>query len=181
VVFLILAGRAVYRLMKTNVRSFTLRMPRQREPAPPISTADAFTWRGWWRLVLARLWAWLGGGDSPAGQAAHARRGGGAAVAEQRSIRALYREFLGLVARAGFERQPSTTPNELERTVTTARPAASRAISTMTDLYVRVRYGEEPLGRDDLSRMRTALQQARRDLSPPATTEGESAAPPTAR
>ena len=47
-----------------------------------------------------------------------------------------------------------------------ARPAASPAMSTATELYVRARYGEERVGRDELSRMRTAVQQARRDLSP---------------
>jgi hypothetical protein len=167
VVFLIVAGRAIYRLMKMNIRSFTLRMPRQREPAPPISTTDAFTWGGWWKQVLAWFRAWLKGEHRPAATAARAQAGAATAVAEQRSIRALYRELLGLVARAGFERQPSTTPNELARQVNQARPAASPAVSTMTDLYVRVRYGEEALGRDELSRMRNALQQARRDLTPP--------------
>ena len=167
VVFLIVAGRAVYRLMKMNVRSFTLRMPRQREPAPPISTTDTFTWAGWWKLVLTWLRAWLKGDNHVATKSARAQAGTATAVAEQRSVRALYRELLGLVARAGFERQPSTTPNELARQVNQARPAASPAVSTMTDLYVRVRYGEEPLGRDELSRMQNALQQARRDLTPP--------------
>jgi hypothetical protein len=168
VVFLIIAGRAIYKLMKMNVRSFTLRMPRQREPAPPISTADTFTWAGWWKQVLRWLRTWLRGAGTSAARPAGTPSAAAAAVAEQRSIRALYRELLGLVARAGFERQPSTTPNELARQVNAARPTASPAVSTMTDLYVRVRYGEEALGRDDLSRMRNALQQARRDLTPPA-------------
>ena len=61
VVFLIMAGRAIYRLMKMNVRSFTLRMPRQREPAPPISSTDEFTWRGWWKQLLFWLKSWLAG------------------------------------------------------------------------------------------------------------------------
>jgi hypothetical protein len=181
IIFLFFAGRAIYRLMRMNVRSFTLRLPRQREPAPPISTTDAFTWRGWWRQVLARLRAWLAGERPSAGQATRAQQVAGAAVAEQRSIRALYRELLGLVARAGFERQPSTTPNELAREVNAARPAASPAISTATDLYVRARYGEEPVGRDELSRMRTAVQQARRQLTPPVSSAEESAGRPTAR
>jgi hypothetical protein len=181
IVFLFFAGRAIYRLMKMNVRSLTLRLPRQREPAPPISTTDAFTWRGWWRQVFSWLRAWLAGERSSAGPTTRAQQTREAAVAEQRSIRALYREFLGLVARAGFERQPATTPNELAREVNAARPAASPAISTVTELYVRARYGEEPVGRDELSRMRTAIQQARRQLTPPASSAEESAGRPTAR
>jgi hypothetical protein len=169
VVFLFFASRALLRLMRMRVTGFELRMPRVREPAPPVSTADALTWRGWWRQLLTWLRVWLAGGASPAGQAARSQQGAGAVVAEQRSIRALYRELLGMVARAGFERQPSTTPNELAREVSSARPAAARAMSTMTELYVRARYGEEPVGRDELSRMRSALQQARRDLIPPPT------------
>ena len=179
VVFLIFAGRAMLKLMRMRVRGFELRMPRVREPAPPVSTADAFSWQGWWRQLLGWLRAWLAGGSAPTGQAARAEQRAGAAVAEQRSIRALYREFLTMVARAGFERQPSTTPSELASEVGSARPAAARAISAMTDLYVRVRYGEEPIGRDDLSRMRSALQQARRDLTPPATGPEGSAGRPT--
>jgi hypothetical protein len=181
VVFLIFAGRAIYKLMKMNVRSFNLRMARQREPAPPISTTDSFTWRGWWRQVLSWLGAWLAGAATPGTQPGRTQQGAGATVVEQRSIRALYREFLGLVARAGFERQPSTTPNELAREVNAARPAASRSIATVTELYVRARYGEEQVGRDELSRMRTAVQQARRDLVPPTSPSDESAGRPRAR
>jgi hypothetical protein len=181
VVFLIFAGRAIYRLMKMNVRSLKLRMARQREPAPPISTTDAFTWGGWWRQVLAWLRAWLAGPAKPGAQSARGQQSAAATVAEQRSIRALYREFLGLVSRAGFERQPSTTPNELAREVNAARPTASGSISTVTELYVRARYGEEPVGRDELSRMRTAVQQAKRDLTPPASSADGSAGRPTER
>lgn len=181
VVFLFFAIRAIIRLMKMNVSGLTLRLPRQREPAPPVSTADSFTWRGWWQQILIWFRGWLAGTASPAATGSRARQGAGAAVAEQRSIRALYREFLGMVARAGFERQPSTTPNELAREVNAARPAASPAISTVTELYVRARYGEEQVSRDELSRMRNAVQQARRQLTPPASSTDESAGRPTAR
>src|SRR6185295_16267596 len=108
--------------------------------APAISHADDFTWDSWWRQVFRWLRLWLKGAVAPGPQTVGGPMSGPAAVAEQRSIRALYRELLGLVARAGFERQPSTTPNELARTVTSARPTSSPAIRTMTDLYVRVRY-----------------------------------------
>jgi hypothetical protein len=94
---------------------------------------------------------------------------------------------LATVARAGFERQPSTTPNELAREVTSARPVVSPAMTTATELYVRARYGDENVGRNDLSRMRTAVQQARRDLTSAsgtgvgATPSDESGTRPTER
>jgi len=168
VVFLFFAIRAIIKLMRTGVKPFDLRLPKQREPAPPLSASGAFTWGGWWQLVLNWLQNWLRGGRSPGtAPAARGRQNGATAEAEQRSIRALYRELLSATARAGFQRRPSTTPNELARDVTTARPAATPSMRTATDLYVRARYGEEQVGRDELARMRTAVQQARKDLTPP--------------
>jgi Domain of unknown function (DUF4129) len=181
VVFLVVAGRAIYRLMKTNVRPFSLGLARQRDPALPVSTPDGFSWSGWWKALLARFRTWLAGTRTPTGRSERGSRRDAPEVAEQRSIRALYRELLTTAARAGFERQPSTTPNELAREVNAARPAASPSISTVTELYVRARYGEEPVGRDELSRMRNAVQQARRQLTPPASSTEESAGRPTAR
>jgi hypothetical protein len=168
VVFLFFAVKAIIRLIKTtDFRQLTLALPRRRDPAPPVSSADAFTWGGWWKLVLTWFRGWLGSTRTSTSGAERRREANAAAAAEQRSIRALYRELLTALARAGFERQPSTTPNELAREVTTARPAAANAVSTVTDLYVRTRYGEEELGRSELTRMRNAVQQARKDLTPP--------------
>jgi hypothetical protein len=174
VLFLFFAGRAIMRLMKTNLRSFNFRLPRQREPAPALSAAETFSWASWWRTFLAWLRGEVLTGNVFANRAATAqhaeqqRAQATAFQAEQRSVRALYREFLQAVARAGFERRPSTTPNELAREVNQARPIAADAIGTVTELYVRTRYGEERLGSAELARMREAVQQARRDLTPPA-------------
>ena len=181
IIFLFFIGRAIYRLTRTSVRPFRLRMTRQREPALPASTPDAFSWAHWWRTFLSWFGVWLKEAGKPGGRADRARREGIEAVAEQRSIRALYRELLTAIARAGFERQPSTTPNELRREVTSARPATSSAMSTATDLYQRARYGEEQVDRNDLARMRTAVQQARRDLSADATPTVGSERRPTER
>jgi hypothetical protein len=183
VIFLVIAGRAIYRLMRTTMRPFTFRVAKQREPALPASTPDAFSWGAWVRQVMSWLRGWLGGTATPSRRGQAAAQKAGEPVAEQRSIRALYRELLAAVARAGFERQPSTTPNELAHEVNTARPAATPAMTAATELYVRARYGEERVGRDDLSRMRTAVQQARRDLttSSPTTPSDESRRRPTER
>ncbi|MGE3912795.1 MAG: hypothetical protein AB7K36_25785, partial [Chloroflexota bacterium] len=116
VTFLFFGIRAIIRLMKTNLRPFNIRLPKQRDPAPALSAADSFSWAGWWRA----FWAWLRGevlsgslvrtvlGRQAPQEASAAQRT--AQQAEQRSIRALYREFLTAVTRAGFEREPSTTP-----------------------------------------------------------------------
>jgi hypothetical protein len=172
VLFLFFAVRALLKLIRSNPRSFNLQLLRQREPAPPLSSGDVFTWGGWWASVRRRLWNWLRGGTSSGGSSKERTgQGAAAAEAEKRSIRALYRDLLTAAARAGFARQPSTTPNELARHVTTARPAATPAMSTATELYVRARYGQEHVGRDELSRMRTAVQQARKDLTAPRAEE----------
>lgn len=178
IVFLIFAGRALYRLLRTSLRPIDFSLPRQREAPPPLSTPDTFTWAGWWRTVLGWLRAWLGGSATPGGRASQGRDQAAEEVAEQRSIRALYRELLAAAARAGFERRPSTTPNELAREVNRARPTVTRAMSAATELYVRARYGEERVGRDELARMRSAVQEARRDLSqpPPASPPQQDAA-----
>jgi hypothetical protein len=181
VIFVVVAGRAIYRLMKMSPRPFSLGLARQRDPALPASKPDAFSWAGWWRLVLTWLRGWLAGAVTPTGQTRRSSQRAAEEVPEQRSIRALYRELLSTVARAGFERQPSTTPNELAHEVNAARPTASPAMSAATDLYVRARYGEERVGRDELSRMRTAVQQARRDLTSPTTPSDGSGRLPTGR
>lgn len=181
VIFVVVAGRALYRLMKMNPRPFSLGLARQRDPALPASKPDTFSWAGWWRSVLAWLFGRLAGARTSTGGSQRGGQRPAQEVPEQRSIRALYRELLATVARAGFERQPSTTPNELAHEVNAARPAASPAMSAATELYVRARYGEERVGRDELSRMRTAVQQARRDLTSPTTQADGSGRPPTGR
>lgn len=182
--FLFFGIRAIIKLMKTNLGSFKLKMPKQREPSPALSSAETFTWKTWWHS----FWRWMRGevltGKIFSSTPAASRNGTmtraqiAAQQAEQRSIRALYREFLTAVARAGFVRQPSTTPNELARDVNAARPTAAGSIATVTELYVRTRYGEEQLGSAELSRMREALQQARRELTPPEPEPKVDTAPP---
>ncbi|MCC7367058.1 MAG: DUF4129 domain-containing protein [Chloroflexi bacterium] len=171
--FLFFGIRAVMKLMKTNIGSIGFSLPKQREPSPAMSAAEAFSWATWWQVFLRWLRGEVLTGNVFRPSAARTSAAGGGVLdgtaqqSEQRTIRALYREFLTAVARAGFERRPATTPNELAHEVNRARPVAAASIETVTELYVRTRYGEEQPGADELSRMREAVQQARRDLAPP--------------
>jgi hypothetical protein len=137
-----------------------------REPGPPVSDAPDFAWNSWWRTLLAWFAAWVRG---PRAASAGARRGGatasGAAPREQRSIRALYRELLSAAERAGFDRSPATTPAELAGSMTRARPDVQAPVSALTELYVRTRYGEETAGRDEVNRMRSAVERVRQELA----------------
>jgi len=156
--------RALLRL-RTRAR---LWYPKKREdePGPPVSDAPPFSWAGWWSALLR----WFGGWLSGSRQRSTERAGqtglrAAAAPAEQRSIRALYRDLLTAAERAGFDRSPSTTPAELAGTMSRARPVVREPIRAITDLYVRTRYGEETAGRDSVNRMRAAVQQVREELT----------------
>jgi len=171
-VFLTLVGVIVLaigiRIVIRNVprRLFLWQRP-PREPGPPVSEAPDFTWGGWWRLVLAWFGAWLRS-QRASSSTGPGRAGGGAAgdaPREQRSIRALYRELLSAAERAGFDRTPATTPAELAGSMTRARPMVQAPMSALTDLYVRARYGEEAAGRDEVNRMRAAVERVRQELA----------------
>jgi hypothetical protein len=137
-----------------------------REPGPPVSDAPDFAMGSWWQMVLTWFLTWL---RNPKSASARAARSGSGATAdaprEQRSIRALYREFLTAADRAGFDRAPATTPAELAGTMTRARPTVQGPMGALTDLYVRARYGEESAGRDEVNRMKSAVERVRQELT----------------
>jgi hypothetical protein len=171
-VFLTLLGVIV---LAMGIRIAFRNLPRRivlwqrppKEPGPPVSEAPDFSWGGWWRLLLAWFVARL---RSPrTSSSASSGRSGGAGSAEapreQRSIRALYRDLLSAAERAGFDRTPATTPAELAGSMTQARPTVQAPMSALTDLYVRARYGEEAAGRDEVNRMRSAVERVRQELA----------------
>lgn len=163
--FLAYGLRTVLRFMPRRL-GLPSRMPKEKEPGPPVSEAPTFSWDGWWKLVLVWLRGWLSGtGRSSAGTTDRANGRTTSAPQEERSIRALYREFLTAAERAGFDRTPSTTPAELARTLERAHPTAQAPVTALTELYVRTRYGQEPAGRDEIGRMRSAVQRARGELA----------------
>ena len=91
---------------------------------------------------------------------AWARRGGRTFTPPTR----MYLQLRAACARAGLGVAPGLTPLALVDRVRAARAPAARASERVVDLYLRARYGGEPLGDSDLREMRQALAAARRML-----------------
>ncbi|MDP8922932.1 MAG: DUF4129 domain-containing protein [Chloroflexota bacterium] len=139
----------------------------EREPGPPLSVVERFSWRAWWQALLTRLFGVLRGAPERAAErhraaaAAAARASAEAAGGpEPRTVRELYKSLLAAAAGQGLGRSSSTTPNELKRRLATARPDARRPLDVLTEIYIRTRYGEERPARDEVAEMRTAVREA---------------------
>ena len=96
-------------------------------------------------LALGLLWA----------------RRGHRAVAPEIGIYLALRESC---ARAGLAVPPGLTPLALVARVRQRGAAAGRSAERVVDLYLRARFGREPLGESELREMREALGAARRTL-----------------
>jgi len=108
-----------------------------------------------WRWLLAWIRPRLAGAG-----AAEATRPIGAGVAA--SIRELYREFLALGASVGRPRRPVETPHEYESRLRgePALPGADE-VHSITESYVRVRYGPPAPRQPDLGPIAAALARLR--------------------
>ncbi|MBS1252596.1 MAG: hypothetical protein MAG451_01637 [Anaerolineales bacterium] len=82
------------------------------------------------------------------------RRGAG-------SVRAIYANLLTLLAAAGHRRRAGQTPYEFEPTAEQVLPAHETEIGTITEAYVRARYGEWDIDDEELRRLRSAWRQVR--------------------
>jgi transglutaminase-like putative cysteine protease len=114
-------------------------------------SAGAARRRGWALTILGLLvaggWIW-------------ARRGGRG----QSPSTTMYLQLRAACARAGLAVAPGLTPLALVERVRAERGSAARAVERLVDLYLRARYGREPLGASELREMRQALAAARRFL-----------------
>lgn len=79
------------------------------------------------------------------------------------SIRAIYASLLTLMAAANHPRQAGQTPYEFEPTVEEALPAREAEISSITEAYVRARYGEQDVSEDELHVLREAWRRVQAD------------------
>ena len=76
----------------------------------------------------------------------------------------MYVQLRDACSRAGLGVTPGTTPLALLDRVSRTRATAARPAERVVDLYLRARYGREPLGESELREMREALGAARRTL-----------------
>jgi transglutaminase-like putative cysteine protease len=86
---------------------------------------------------------------------------------DRRSVAPETRIYLGLreaCSRRGVRVTPGLTPLALVERVRTGNSSAADAASEVVGLYLRARYGRQPLGQAELGLMRRALGEARRNL-----------------
>jgi transglutaminase-like putative cysteine protease len=76
----------------------------------------------------------------------------------------MYLQLRSSSARAGMSVSPGLTPLALVDRIRGWRSAAARPAERVVELYLRARYGNEPLGDSDMREMREALIAARRQL-----------------
>jgi protein-glutamine gamma-glutamyltransferase len=76
----------------------------------------------------------------------------------------IYMRLRDSCAHADIEVPPGLTPLALASRVRERRFAAARAVDRIVDLYLRARYGHEPLGESELREMTVALKLAKRAL-----------------
>jgi hypothetical protein len=76
----------------------------------------------------------------------------------------MYLQLRSSSARAGMSVSPGLTPLALVDRIRGWRSAAARPAERVVELYLRARYGNEPLGDSDMREMREALIAARRRL-----------------
>jgi len=86
---------------------------------------------------------------------------------DRRSVAPETRIYLGLreaCSRRGVSVTPGLTPLALVERIRQEGSGAADAASEVVDLYLRARYGRQPLGQAELGLMRRALGEARRNL-----------------
>ncbi len=89
-------------------------------------------------------------------------RAGGSAgaqrrVAHQREASRLYERMLRQLERAGIPKPPGAGPVEFSRRVAGLRVNAASAVTVLTDLYCRIRFGPDALTSEDLRQARQQL------------------------
>ncbi len=77
------------------------------------------------------------------------------------TIRALYRELLGLGVRLGVPRHRYQTPYEYLPRIVGRVPGRDRELGTMTNAYVRVRYTPHVPNTEEIAEVRGALERIR--------------------
>jgi len=114
-----------------------------------------------WRALLARLRRQR----ALASSALAGLTGGVLDGDDLTSVRGVYRALLRVAARAGVPQAPQQTAGEFQAALTAHTPEGAAEVATLTDAYLRVRYGQ--LGDEDveLPRVVPAWRRLRERLS----------------
>jgi hypothetical protein len=93
----------------------------------------------------------------------------GVTVRPNRTLPAIYHDFLAWAAAQGYARLPGETPDELAARVSSRLPECSSSAATLTGLFVAHRYGRRPVLPADLVRAEQALTTLQRQPEPVAS------------
>ena len=74
-------------------------------------------------------------------------------------IRQIYADLLDVCAGLDIPRPDSQTPLEFQKTILRVMPAIQRDLNTITNAYLKVRYGELPETREEVLAVETAWEQ----------------------
>jgi hypothetical protein len=83
----------------------------------------------------------------------------------RREVRAIYQELLDLAKAHGHGRKPVQTPQEYFMHLAAAYPDASDALQTLTQHYIRARYGDDALPAAVIEAVRAAWSHLRIELA----------------
>lgn len=74
-------------------------------------------------------------------------------------VRVIYGKLMDLAGNSGFPRAASETPLEYQQDLYYAFPACQGEIATITDAYIKIRYGENPETREQVNTIEQAWQK----------------------
>ena len=107
-------------------------------------------------MVLRRVFAWL------TGLAGRRRAKPGHESPQTASIRRLYADMLRWGAKSGFPRESSQTPFEYQETLCLAFPGHEPVVRSITESYVRAKYGAQPPTEAELHQLRESRSRLKR-------------------
>ncbi|MBI5747085.1 MAG: DUF3488 domain-containing protein [Nitrospirae bacterium] len=78
----------------------------------------------------------------------------------------LYKKMLKLLEKRGIIKENNKTPLEFAISLNTIKEENSREVFELTETYYRVRFGQQPLSREEISRISEILQKIKKGPSP---------------
>lgn len=78
----------------------------------------------------------------------------------------LYKKMLKLLEKRGIIKEKNKTPLEFAMSLDTKKKEISREVFELTETYYRVRFGQQPLSREEINRISEILQKIKKGPSP---------------